>query len=108
MILLNAICFSLALLTPASTSDSPAGDSRQRELRDLEQRWLDALTRRDAGALSEILDPDFLDITWTGELRDRRAALEALADPKRPSGNQRLEDLRVRLEGSVALVTGTN
>jgi len=47
-------------------------------VRDAEARWVDALDRRDGAALLALLDEDFLDVTWKGEVRDRQAIDEVM------------------------------
>ncbi len=91
--------------TTASGSAAPAEQS----VRDAEARWVEALEKRDAAALRALLDEDFVDITWKGEVRDRRAAVDALEAPGRPSMTQTLHDIRVRFAAAdVAVVTGVN
>jgi len=91
----------------ARTGPAPAPE--EKAVRDAEARWVDALDRRDGAALQALLDEDFLDVTWKGEVRDRKAALAALSAPGRPAMTQALEDLRVRFAvPDVAIVTGVN
>lgn len=48
-------------------------------------------------------------MTFTGSVRDRKAALDALGSPARPKTRQKLEEERVRVAGSgFAVVTGVN
>jgi hypothetical protein len=59
--------------------------------------------------LQALLDEDFMDITWKGEVRDRRAVIEALNAPGRASMSQTLHEVRVRFAApDVAVVTGVN
>ena len=88
-----------------------AGSPGQEELavREAEARWVEALDRRDGAALQALLDEDFVDVTWKGEVRDRRAAIAALNSPGRPSMTQTLAEVRVRFAvPDVAVVTGLN
>jgi ketosteroid isomerase-like protein len=90
-----------------TASDSPSAD--ERSVRDAEARWVDALDNRDAAALRSLLDEDFVDVTWKGEVRNKSAAVAALESKDRPSTTQRLLDLRVRFAASdTAVVTGLN
>jgi ketosteroid isomerase-like protein len=94
------------------TGSTGAGGSRSHEeqsVRDAEARWVAALQKRDGAALRSLLDENFVDITWRGEVRDREAAVAALEAPGRPSATQTLQDLRVRFAAAdVAVVTGVN
>ena len=96
-------------LVLAAFSDAGSMTSEESSVREAEARWVAALETRDAAALGALLDEDFVDITWKGEVRDRRAAVAALAAPERPSMTQRLQEIRVRFAApGVAVVTGVN
>jgi ketosteroid isomerase-like protein len=102
----------LAAALPLVLAAFSAADSvprKERSVREAEARWVEALENRDVAALRALLDEDFVDVTWTGEVRDRRAAIAALEDPRRPSMTQTLEEVRVRFAAAnVAVVTGVN
>jgi ketosteroid isomerase-like protein len=107
--LLPALILFLAFRQSPTARDIASPDSEEKAVRDAEARWVDALDRRDGDALRAILDEDFLDVTWKGEVRDRQAAVAALAAPGRPAMKQTLQDLRVRFAvPDVAIVTGVN
>lgn len=90
----------------AAWARSPADEQSVREAED---RWVAALDHRDVAALRTLLDDDFVDITWKGEVRDRSAAVAALEAPGRPSMKQTLQEIRVRFAGpDAAVVTGVN
>src|SRR5450755_560894 len=101
---------AIAILAAASLALRPEGASTsgsadERAIREIENRWIDALAHRDAAALGAILDERFLEITYTGRVRDRKAALEMLSAPGQPEMDQRLEDLHVRIPAAgVAVV----
>ncbi|HEY4231341.1 MAG TPA: nuclear transport factor 2 family protein [Thermoanaerobaculia bacterium] len=91
----------------AQTNPPPARE--ETAVRDAEAKWVEALDRRDGAALRALLDEDFLDVTWKGEVRDRQAAVAALSAPGRPEMTPALQDLRVRFAvPDVAIVTGVN
>jgi len=93
--------------TPVETVSSPGQE--EMAVREAEARWLEALDHRDGAALQTLLDEDFVDITWKGEVRDRHAAIAALNAPGRPSMTQTLHEVRVRFAApDVAVVTGIN
>jgi uncharacterized protein (TIGR02246 family) len=101
---LSLLCGSLA---GAQTRSAPVPE--EKAVRDAEARWVDALEHRDGAALQALLDEDFVDVTWKGEVRDRGAAIAALSAPGRPAMTQSLQDLRVRFAvPAVAIVTGVN
>ncbi len=101
-----AVRHSLAF-TDSATVGAPSRE--EQSVRDAEARWVEALEKRDVAALGAILDDDFLDITWKGEVRNHRAAVAALETPGRPSMKQTLQEVRVRFAApDVAVVTGVN
>ncbi len=103
------IAASLLLFLPARSSPSLSPGLDEPAVREAEARWVEALDTRNAAALRSLLDEDFVDITWKGEVRDRSAAVAALEAPGRPSMKQTLQELRVRFAAAdVAVVTGLN
>jgi len=99
--------WAIPYVLAASVPGSSAAD--EQAVRDAEVRWVEALDHRDAAALRALLDENFVDITWKGEVRDKNAAVAALEAPNRPSMTQRLQDVRVRFAApDVAVVTGVN
>lgn len=103
--------FVIAILTAAVLAARPLSSvgEDERAVLEVENRWIEALARRDVTALSAILDDRFLDVTYTGRVRDRKAAIAALSSPDRPNSDQRLQDLEVRFPApGVAVVTGDN
>jgi ketosteroid isomerase-like protein len=98
-----------ALLLAASPSSRPRTSPRNSEaLLRVEQRWVEALSRRDAEAVASILADDFLDSTYKGELRNRDEALAGLRSGARAEASQRLSELRARIYGDTGVVTGIN
>lgn len=75
-------------------------------LLDLEQRWATAAGARDHTALDAILADGFVDVSWQGKLRSKADALAAPAAPVKTT--QTLSELKVRIYGDAAVVTGLN
>jgi len=96
------------LLTAAAPARPRTGGRDAVELIRIEERWIDALERRDAAAVAEILDDGFLDSTYKGELRTKEEALAALRSPARADADQGLSELRARIYGETGIVTGIN
>ncbi|HEV2333328.1 MAG TPA: nuclear transport factor 2 family protein [Gammaproteobacteria bacterium] len=99
-ILLALAPISFLLLSPLATAAT--GDEKQ--LLDLEQRWLVAGERRDIPALREILGDDFVDVSYQGKLRSKADHLAATLAPSK--SRQTLEELQVRLYGDTGIVNG--
>jgi ketosteroid isomerase-like protein len=106
---LQILAFAVAAFQANSVTAAGPPTREETAVRDAEARWIDALERRDGAALQALLDDDFLDVTWKGEVRDRGAAIAALNAPGRPPMTQELRDVRVRFAvPDVAIVTGVN
>jgi ketosteroid isomerase-like protein len=102
---MNWRLFAVAVLSLAAGAPS----REEQSVRQAEARWVEALEKRHVAALRAILDEDFVDITWKGEVRDQRAAVAALEAPGRLSMKQTLQEVRVRFAApDVAVVTGLN
>jgi len=103
--------FFFALIVAGAAVSSAAG-ATPRSVREtlirMEQRWVEALERRDAAAVGEILSEDFVDTTYRGERRTREEALAGLTSPSRAPTTQRLSELDARAYGDVGIVTGIN
>lgn len=89
----------------ASDSADPEATTKQALIR-LEHAWLQALETHDVDALQRILAEDFLDTSYDGQLRTKADQLAGGRDPTIES--ERLSELRVRVFGDAAIVTGLN
>jgi uncharacterized protein (TIGR02246 family) len=74
------------------------------EIRALEQRWVDAETRRDAAAVAEILDDQFIFVFDSRAPIDKEQFIKAV--PSFTSTSQVLSEQIVRIAGNTAVVTG--
>jgi ketosteroid isomerase-like protein len=92
----------------ATTGASPRETSPREALIRLEQRWIEALERRDAAAVATILADDFVDTTYRGQRRTRSEALAGLTSPSRARTTQELSDLEARVYGATGIVRGVN
>lgn len=72
----------------------------------IEQMWIDAAARGDRATLDELLDNSFVETMPNGARRSKADVLFAPALP--PGSAQTLGDLKVRVLGNVAMVTGVN
>ena len=72
----------------------------------LENHWLRALEQNDTIYLNKILSPDFVDISYKGEIRTKKNVLA-----KRVYNNdmgEQLSEMKVRKYKNTAIVTGIN
>lgn len=72
----------------------------------IEQTWIDAAAHGDRTSLEDVLDNSFIETLPNGA---RRSKADVLLAPALPPGTvQTLGDLKVRVLGSVAMVSGVN
>jgi ketosteroid isomerase-like protein len=87
---------------PEGTNLSPS----MKEVRALERRWLDALERNDAAAVSDIITKDFV-ITYPDGSRQTRAQLLASLSPAAGRGPHfSTRDEEARAHGDTMILTG--
>jgi ketosteroid isomerase-like protein len=94
--------------TLASNGDNGGPQSSEQQLIQLENDWLKAISEHDLASLDSILAEDFLDTTYTGEVRTKRDAILRATAGNNTIDSQRLSDVRVRFYGNMAIVTGLN
>jgi ketosteroid isomerase-like protein len=93
------------LLTTAALAAAPAASDTLSVLT-LEHGWTHAATTGDHAKLDTLLDDDFVEVLPDGTRRSKREMLAAAALPE--GGSQSLEGVHVRVNGDIAVVTGTN
>jgi ketosteroid isomerase-like protein len=114
--IVTMVAVALAGALPAhAQADAGAGADAEREVREAVERFGRAFADADASALDPMLTKDYVHTNWDGAVlgksgwldyvRSRRAQLD--------SGTLRIDahttdDLKVRLYGDVAVVTGRN
>ena len=87
--------------SPASSSTRPDAEA---EVRAIEQKWIDAETRRDAAAVAELLDDQFLFVVGSRPPISKEQFVKAV--PSFTSTSQALSEQIVRIAGDTAVVTG--
>ena len=74
----------------------------------LENDWLKAIAQHNILALNRILAAEFIDTTYTGELRNKDHALARAKSGTTAIRSQQLQDMQVSFYRNVAVVTGLN
>jgi ketosteroid isomerase-like protein len=89
------------------TNGSDAQTAQLHEMQQVEDRWSDAITKRDQYALELVLAPQFIGISASGEVTTRNQQIvHLLAKTGEPDSlEQRV--VTVRFVGDVAIVNGT-
>ena len=100
------LIFLVACLYTAAHAACPADLHTEQGLRNVEDRWLRALTTKDRATLDCILSSDFTDSSMKGELRTRADVFSGL-DRSRDYV-QKLAVDRVTIKGNTGVVAGKN
>lgn len=101
--LMTSILVSGAGGTPPRSGDR---NRTEQELRALETAWDNAVAAKDTMALGRIIADDFVMIGANGTVSDKRLLIEGIADPQLQIEPFQTEDVRVRIYGNVAVLTG--
>jgi ketosteroid isomerase-like protein len=109
---MRSLFIALFLLIPgvislAQQSKTVAESPDFRELQQVEDRWADAITKRDQYALELVLAPQYIGISASGDVVTRNQQIAHLF--VKNEGPQSLEQkvINVRVLGDVAIVNGT-
>ena len=94
----------LVCLTIRLAAQEPAGAASQ--VRKLEEKWTVAYKERNIDILSSLLTEDFLITVEDGNTYSKAGYITHSADPTVRVEVAELSDLRVRIRGNVAVVTG--
>jgi uncharacterized protein (TIGR02246 family) len=107
--LIVQICFVCLVLSATVQAQQPKADSAaaiSQALQAMERAWLNAEKNNDAAAFEEVVAEDWIAITPDGKSQtkaERAAEIKALHTTSATMG-----DMRVRVFGSSAVVTGTD
>ena len=105
------VLFMLALQAPAFGQQAPDDPNTDREIRDLADRYFDAMERRDAKALDDLLVEECLVYHPRGVIDTKAALLEAMRKSDHAGGQSQpahiLSDVKVRRVGDTAILTAT-
>jgi hypothetical protein len=99
-------CLALQPGAVAQTVSYSPG-SRESQLVSLERLWNEAQVHRDSQALGSMIADKFVNTEWDGEVSDRGRFLADIANPKFESTSLTIQDVKVTLFQSTAVVTGT-
>ena len=103
LVLMAVILVSGAGGTPPRGSDRSKTES---ELLALETAWDDAVVAKGTTTLRRIIADDFVMIGANGTVSDKRQLIEGIANPQLQIEPFQTEDVRVRIYGNVAVLTG--
>ncbi len=98
-------CF-LATLSAFAQTPKPAFSVEPAKLVTLERMWNEAQVSRDATAVASMIGDRFVNTEYDGEVSDRRKFLADFADPKFKPGVMNIDDVKVEMYATTAIVTG--
>ena len=102
-----ALVIMLGLALPAAAQTS-APTQTERELLKLEDEWSQASLKRDAAALQRFYADEYVFIDEDGVVTNRVNELKNLTSGEFRLESYKFDEMRVRLYGDVAIVTGRN
>ena len=88
-------------------SKSNAVQQDERQIRELYRQWTETTVRNDASALERILADDFLGVDPTGSLYSKADAIKEAKSGPSALESLRLNEIKIRLFGGVAVVQGS-
>jgi len=101
----TAVC--CLLVTLGAFAQTPKADSTETaKLVALERMWNQAQLLRDANAVGSMIGDRFIDTEYDGEVSERGKLLADFADPKFRPSLMNVEDVKVYLYSTTAIVTG--
>jgi uncharacterized protein (TIGR02246 family) len=98
-------CCAAAQTSPTNVSSQPQ-TSAEREIRSMEEERNQAILRGDVAALARMTSDDYTFITVRGELRTKSDVLKGFASRSFHYESRQISDLKVRVYGDTAIVTG--
>ena len=97
-------CLLVTLCASAQNSNSSADGAK---LVALERMWNQAQLVRDSAAVAGMIGDKFVNTEYDGEVSDRGKFLADFADPKFQPSLMSIDDVKVEMYSSTAIVTGT-
>jgi ketosteroid isomerase-like protein len=98
------VCFGILCLWPALTSAQQNADAAT--VRGLELKWADAYKHRQLDLLSSFLDDDCVSTFEDGNVLGKLGLISYIAKPSEHVEVADMSDLRIRMHGETAVVTG--
>lgn len=106
------LCATLALGPGAGWAlPNPVHHVHKREskeqIEDLEQQWRSAILTGDVGLMDSLLSDDYVGISMSGQINTKQMQLDRLRNRTLKIVTMDLTDVKVKLVGSVAVVTSS-
>src|SRR5580700_4974529 len=104
---------ALALSSPLMSAQTPQANKTTaeppafREMQQVEDRWAEAVTKRDQYGLELVLAPEFIGISASGDVATRNQQIAHLLTKNAGPDSLEQKVVSVRFVGDVAIVNGT-
>ncbi|HEY6388550.1 MAG TPA: nuclear transport factor 2 family protein, partial [Candidatus Acidoferrum sp.] len=102
-----AVCYFLVTLCAFAQSSQEVSSADAGKLVALERMWNQAQVVRDSAAIASMIGDKFTNTEWDGEVSDRGKFLADFADPKFQPSIMSIQDVKVEMYSTTAVVTGT-
>jgi hypothetical protein len=102
-----ACCLLVAVYAFAQTPKTVSGMETAVKLVGLERMWNQAQLTRDATAIAGMIGDKFINTEYDGEVSDRGKFLADFADPTFKPTIMSIDDVKVEVYSTTAIVTGT-
>jgi ketosteroid isomerase-like protein len=101
----HAVALSLLLSIASSAMPAPLMPTAERQIRQCEQELNDALNAIDVKSIDKIWADDFLFVNPSGRVTDKQKRMAGLkpSDPATPSLMSTIDDVQVRVFGTLAV-----
>lgn len=106
LILMTAIAMLSANLWAQSVAPKSVSSDAAEEIRSLEKAFDEAIVRRDVSALDKMTSDDFTLTSLNGELHLKAEVLKYFATHASDYEYRKTDNLRIRMYGDAAVVTG--
>jgi len=102
-----AVCWLLATVCAFAQAPTAVSYTETAKLVALERMWNQAQLSRDATAIASMIGDKFINTEYDGEVSDRGKFLADFADPKFRPSVMSIDDVRVEMYSTTAIVAGT-
>jgi ketosteroid isomerase-like protein len=99
-------CFAAVLASSAVAQKSAEVSKAEGILLAMEKTWTDAIQKKDLRAVGLLLADEYMIIDDEGLVRDKAATISRLKSSDNDISTAVLDELKVRVYGNVAVVTG--
>ena len=103
---MSLLCFSLILLSFLQGTSTPATETTEHTVREVEQRFTAALLKKDAVAVDELLADDLLHIGFEGQVANKVVYMAFFKDGPWQYRRYEPSAMAIKVLGNVAVVTG--